>query len=283
MTAASEESTLRCGRFLVPLARPLIMGVVNITPDSFSDGGAFFSREHAIGHARRLVEEGAHIIDVGGESTRPGSGSVPLDEELRRILPVLRDIATLGVPISIDTSKAEVMQAALACGVDMVNDINAFRAEGALEAVASSNAAICIMHMRGVPRTMQTDPHYDDVVSEVGGYLRDRALDAASRGIAHDRIVIDPGFGFGKNADHNMRLLADLGKIAALGWPVLAGLSRKSTLGKITGRPVEERVHASVAAALLAVLNGAKIVRVHDVGATRDALLVLEAMQSAGE
>ena len=283
MTAAPEARVLRCGRYTLALNRPLIMGVVNITPDSFSDAGVYRHTDAAIARARALIEEGANIIDLGGESTRPGSEPVSAEEELRRVVPVLTAVASAGVPISVDTSKPEVMRTALACGADMVNDINAFRAAGALEAVAGSAAALCVMHMQGEPRTMQAAPHYDDVVVEVGAFLTAHARKAVEHGVAPERIVIDPGFGFGKTYEHNLRLLAQLKQIVHLGWPVLVGLSRKSTLGRITGRAVDERIHASVAAALLAVINGARIVRVHDVRATRDALLVLEAMQSAGE
>ncbi len=257
------------------------MGVVNVTPDSFSDGGAYFATDLAVAHARTLVDEGADLIDIGGESTRPGALPVSAEEELRRVIPVLEALATIGVPVSVDTSKPEVMRAALASGADMINDITGFRAPGALEAVAPSAAALCIMHMQGEPRTMQAAPHYDDVVGEVRDFLHARALAARERRVSDERIVIDPGFGFGKNFEHNLRLLHDLRELALLGWPVLVGLSRKSMLGRITGREPGERVHASVAAALLAVVNGARIVRVHDVRATRDALAVLEALRSA--
>ena len=277
--AAKKGTVLRCGRFELPLDRTLVMGVVNVTPDSFSDGGAYLDASRAIAHARTLMAEGAAIIDIGGESTRPGSEGVSADEELARILPVLDALSGAEAAISVDTSKPEVMRAALAHGADMINDVNGFRAPGALEAVAGSNAALCIMHMQGEPRTMQLAPHYDDVVREVGAFLAGRAEAAERMGIARSRIVIDPGFGFGKTLQHNLELLRNLGEIAALGWPVLAGLSRKSMLGTITGRPVGERIHASVAAALLAVLNGARIVRVHDVAATRDALAVLDALR----
>ena len=270
--------SLRCGRYRLPLTRPLVMGVVNVTPDSFSDGGACFDAAIAVERARQLVADGADIIDIGGESTRPGAQPVSGSEELRRILPVLASLRTLGVPISVDTSKPEVMSTALASGADIINDINAFRSAGALETVAGSSAALCIMHMQGEPRTMQAAPHYEDVVREVMGFLRQRALAANELGVANDRIVIDPGFGFGKTLEHNLTLLCHLDQLVGLGWPVLVGLSRKSMLGTITGREVGDRIHASVAAALLAVVNGARIVRVHDVRATRDALAVFEAL-----
>jgi len=269
---------LRCGRFVLNLERPHIMGVINVTPDSFSDGGRHASPEHAIAHAHELIAEGADILDIGGESTRPGALPVSADAEVDRILPVIKGLRSSGVPLSVDTSKLDVMRAALAADADMINDVAGFRAQGAFEAVAASSAALCIMHMQGEPRTMQADPQYDDVVAEVGNYLSSRALAAEAVGIARERIVVDPGFGFGKTIEHNLMLLRSLSKIAALGWPVLAGLSRKSMLGKITGRDVADRVHASVAAALLAVVHGARIVRVHDVRAMRDALSVYAAL-----
>lgn len=255
------------------------MGVINVTPDSFSDGGLHGSASAAIDHARRLIAEGADILDIGGESTRPGSLPVSAGDELARVLPVIEKVRELGVPISVDTSKPEVMREALVAAADMINDVAGFRAPGAFEAVASSRAALCIMHMQGEPRTMQAEPRYGDVVAEVGEFLRDRALAAQAAGIDRDRIVVDPGFGFGKTLEHNLELLRSLKHIDDLGWPVLAGLSRKSMLGRLTGREVSDRVHASVAAALLAVINGARIVRVHDVRATRDALDVYEALR----
>jgi dihydropteroate synthase len=274
--------TLRLGRFALALDRPLMMGVVNVTPDSFSDGGRFFDSGAAIAHARELVEEGADILDVGGESTRPGSSPVNEDEELRRVIPVLQAIAGLGVPVSVDTTKPGVMRVALASGASMINDILALRTAGAVEAIAKSDAAVCLMHMQGEPRTMQASPTYADVVAEVRGFLAERLAACAAAGIGSDRIVVDPGFGFGKTVEHNLALLRGLPALATLGVPVLAGLSRKSMLGQITGRPVGERRAASVAAALLAVERGARIVRVHDVTATRDALAVWTAV-TAGE
>jgi dihydropteroate synthase len=271
------SARLRAGRFVFELDRPLIMGVVNVTPDSFSDGGNSFDPEDAIARATRLVAEGADLLDVGGESTRPGAPDVPAEEELRRILPVLRALAPR-FPVSVDTGKADVMREVLPLGVAMINDVWALREPGALDAVAASDAAVCLMHMRGSPRTMQDDPVYADVVMEVAGFLRERALAAEASGVARERIVIDPGFGFGKTAVHNLTLWRRLRALRSLGWPILAGLSRKSLLGRITGRPVDQRMHASVAAALLAVQRGADIVRVHDVAATRDALAVLRAV-----
>jgi len=279
--AATPSMVLKCGRRELDLSRPVIMGVVNVTPDSFSDGGSFLDAQAAIEHGRRLVEQGAAMLDIGGESTRPGALAVDEAVELERVLPVIEGLGDLGVVLSVDTTKPVVMRAALACGAGLVNDINAFRAPGTLDAIAASDAAICIMHMQGEPRTMQDAPHYVDVVSEVTTFLEARAQAARRAGIARERIVIDPGFGFGKRIEHNLELLRRLGEIASLGYPVLAGLSRKSMLGRITGQPVDRRVHASVAAALLAVMKGARIVRVHDVEATRDALRVLDAVQDA--
>jgi len=277
--ASSASPVLRCGRFTLSLARPLIMGVVNVTPDSFSDGGRFFDPADAIEHAMRLAEEGADILDLGGESSRPGAAPVSADEELGRVLPVLDAVQSASLPVSIDTMKPEVMREVLERGASMVNDINALRAPGAAEAVAGGGAAVCLMHMQGEPRTMQQAPHYEDVVAEVGAYLAERAAAVESAGIDRERIVLDPGFGFGKSVAHNLLLLRELASLAALGYPVMAGLSRKSTLGAITGRPAGERMPASVAAALLAVQRGAKILRVHDVAATRDALAVLAAVE----
>jgi len=275
----TRHAILKLGRFSLTLERPLIMGVVNVTPDSFSDGGRFFGTQQALEHARVLIEEGADIIDIGGESSRPGAEPVGLDEELRRVMPVLEQLAQMPVPVSVDTCKPDVMRRAIAAGAAMVNDINALREPGALEAVAQGQAAVCLMHMQGAPRSMQRNPQYEDVVAEVTAFLAQRVEAAQQAGIARERIVIDPGFGFGKNTGHNLELLQGLSTIAGLGQPVLVGLSRKSLFGKITGKPVADRVSASVAAALLAVERGAALVRVHDVAATRDALLVLNAIE----
>jgi dihydropteroate synthase len=269
---------LHCGKFQFDLARPLVMGIVNVTPDSFSDGGRHASAALAIAHARQLVQEGADILDIGGESTRPGAAPVGEQEELDRVLPVIESLHGIPVPISIDTCKPGVMRAALAAGASMVNDVNALQAEGALQAVAQSDAAVCLMHKQGDPQNMQQQPHYQDVVAEVSMFLRERITAAEAAGIARPRIVIDPGFGFGKTLAHNLALLRGLEAFRALGVPVLAGLSRKSMLGAITGREVGDRVAASVAAALLAVQRGAAIVRVHDVRETVDALKVWQAI-----
>jgi dihydropteroate synthase len=255
------------------------MAVVNVTPDSFYDGGRHGSTDAAIAHARRLAEEGADLLDVGGESSRPGSEAVSLDEELARVLPVLDGLRDLELPLSVDTTKPAVMRAAIAAGATMINDITALAAPGAIEAVAGSDAAVCLMHMRGQPKTMQADPVYVDVVAEVREFLAARAAACVAAGIAPDRIAVDPGFGFGKTVEHNLELLRELGAIVALGFPVLAGWSRKSSLGRITGRAPEERLASSLAAALIAVQRGARIVRVHDVAATRDVLAVLAAVQ----
>jgi len=265
---------LQCGRFRLTLDRPLIMGVINVTPDSFSDGGRFFSADAAVAHAWQLVAEGADLLDVGGESTRPGAAPVTLEEERRRVLPVLEALADAAVPMSVDTQKPELMREAVAAGAAMVNDVNGFQAPGALDAVAGGNCAICIMHKQGDPRTMQQSPRYADVVPEVRNYLQKRISAAEQAGITRERMVVDPGFGFGKALDHNLELLRRLDEIAALGVPVLAGLSRKSMIGTLTGRDASDRLAGSVAAALFAVQRGAAIVRVHDVAATRDALAV---------
>lgn len=254
------------------------MGVINVTPDSFSDGGRYVLTEQAVAHARALIEEGADILDIGGESTRPGALPVTLDEERRRVLPVLERLADCGVPVSVDTQKPEVMREAVAAGASMINDINALAAPGALEAVAGTAAAACLMHKQGDPQTMQQAPRYADVVKEVRDFLATRIEAAQRGGVDRERLVIDPGFGFGKTLEHNLALLRELAQIAALGVPVLAGLSRKSMLGKITGREAGERVFASIAAAVIAVENGARIVRAHDVAATRDALAVWRAV-----
>ena len=254
------------------------MGVVNITPDSFSDGGRFLDPAAAIAHARKLMGEGADLIDLGAESSRPGAAAVmSADEELRRLLPVLRGLRDL--PLSVDTVKPEVMRVALAEGAAMINDINALRAPGALAAVAAADAAVCLMHMQGSPGTMQQDPSYGDVVAEVKAFLLERIESVCAGGIAAERVVVDPGFGFGKTLEHNLELLRHLREFASLGVPLLAGWSRKSSLGKITGKPAGERLAASIAAALIAAQNGAAILRVHDVAATRDALLVLAAVE----
>ena len=255
------------------------MGVLNVTPDSFSDGGKFTQLKQAVSHAEAMIADGADMLDIGGESTRPGAAPVSLDEERRRVLPVIEALAVRGVPLSVDTQKPELMREAVAAGASMVNDVNGFRAPGAFEAVATSAAALCIMHMQGEPRSMQQNPAYDDVTAAVRGYLAERVHAAAAAGIARERIVIDPGFGFGKTLAHNLKLLRELCQFHDIGGALLTGLSRKTVLGHITGRDAGERVHASVAAALIAVQNGAHIVRVHDVAATRDALAVWQAVR----
>lgn len=271
---------LHCGNFQLDLSRPLVMGIVNVTPDSFSDGGQHLRREAAIAHALRLIEEGASILDVGGESTRPGAQPVGVQEELDRVLPVIEELRSVSIPVSIDTCKPEVMRAALAAGAQMVNDVNALQAEGAMEAVAAGNAAVCLMHKQGAPQTMQQQPQYGDVVAEVSDFLRMRIAAVKAAGVTQERIVVDPGFGFGKTLGHNLDLLRHFGSLRELGVPVLAGLSRKSMLGAITGREVNHRVAASVAAALIAVQRGASIVRVHDVRETVDALKIWSAVNS---
>ncbi len=274
---------LQCGRFRLSLERPLVMGIVNLTLDSFSGDGLGESLdpvERALAQGRRMVEEGAHILDIGAESTRPGASPVPADVELARIVPVVAALRELGVPLSVDTCKPAVMRAAIVAGADMINDIDALRAEGAIEAVAGSQVALCVMHMQGQPRTMQANPGYGDVLTEVADFLAGRLQVLGQAGIAKDRLVIDPGFGFGKSVAHNYALLAGLRHFGCLGVPLLAGLSRKSMLGAVTGRPVQERQAASIAAALLAAERGAAILRVHDVAATVDALAVWEAMKT---
>lgn len=260
--------------------RPLIMGIVNVTPDSFSDGGLYLSARQAIAHARNLIEEGVDILDIGGESTRPDSQSVSVDEELSRVIPVLEALVDTHVPISIDTSKPEVMKHAIEAGAFMINDVNALRSPGALEVIAHNNhVQICLMHMQGTPQDMQKSPQYKNIVAEVKDFLQQRIDIVKAAGISQDRLVIDPGFGFGKTLQHNLALLNHLNEFTMLGVPVLAGLSRKSMLGAITGNDVTHRIHESVAAALLAVVKGARIVRVHDVKASKHALAVYTAMQ----
>ena len=254
------------------------MGIVNITPDSFSDGGKFLDPARALQHARQLLADGADILDIGGESSRPGAEAVSVEEELRRVMPVLEQLVELPVPISVDTSKPEVMRRAIAAGAALINDIFALQAPGALDAVATSEAGVCVMHMQGDPRTMQRAPEYCDVVQDVCNFLASRAGAAQAAGIGQDRIVIDPGFGFGKTPHHNLELIRALPKLRAIGLPVLVGLSRKSLFGKIVGREAAGRDIASAAGALLAAQRGASILRVHDVAATRDSLLVLRAI-----
>ena len=273
---------LYCGKFKLDLSRPLIMGIVNATPDSFSDGGQHFQRDAALEHAQQLIAEGADMLDVGGESTRPGAMPVGIQEELDRVLPVIEGLRGAPVPVSIDTFKPEVMRAAISAGADMVNDINALQDAVAMKVVAESQAGVCLMHKKGNPQTMQQQPEYQDVVAEVSTFLRERCAAAEAAGIQRDRIVIDPGFGFGKTLAHNLALLRALSTLAEPGVPVLAGLSRKSMLGALTGQDVAHRLPASVAAALIAVQHGANIVRVHDVSATVDALRIWNAVNGTG-
>ena len=268
-----------CGRHVLNADRPLIMGIVNLSDDSFSGDGLHGNVEAAIAQGRRLIVEGAHILDLGAESSRPGASPIPAQQEIDRLMPVIEALRDCGVPLSVDTVKPEVMCAALAAGADMINDINALRAPGALEAVAASQAGVCLMHMQGDPGSMQQDPHYIDIVVEVAEFLGERVAAAEAAGIALNRIAVDPGFGFGKTLEHNLELLRRLGELVVPGLPLLVGLSRKSMLGLLTGRPATERIHAGIAAHVLAVLRGARIVRVHDVAATRDALAVLQAVE----
>lgn len=265
-------------RFRIDLSHPKVMGIVNVTPDSFSDGGRLATSAAAIAYCEQLLREGADMLDIGAESTRPGSRPVPVEEELARLRPVLDAALTLGCPVSVDTNKPEVMAAVLALGVDIINDINALQTPGALDVVAGHAACgVCLMHMRGTPESMQRRTHYDDVVDEVGAFLRERASEMNAHGVADERIVFDPGIGFGKSVEHNIELLRRQRALLALGRPLLLGWSRKSTLGAITGRDVTQRLAASLAAALAAVQSGARIVRVHDVAATADALRVWRA------
>ena len=280
-----NPTSLMCGRHRVALDRPRVMGVLNVTPDSFFDGGRYADRGRALDHARQMLDDGAAIIDIGGESTRPGAAPTSEAEEQDRVLPLFEalraDCDARGVPLSVDTRKPAVMRAAIAAGASMVNDINALRADGALQAVTQSGAAVCLMHMQGEPLTMQKSAVYeDDVVAVVAGFLVARAGACEDTGIARGRIAVDAGFGFGKTAAHNLELLRRLDEIVALGYPVVAGLSRKSTIGALTGRKVEERGAGSLAAALAAVSRGASLVRVHDVRETVDALKVWDAIEA---
>lgn len=272
---------LKLGDRRLDLSRPRIMGVLNRTPDSFSDGGRFTGLEAAFAQAARMLEEGADIIDVGGESTRPGAAEVSAEEELDRVIPLVERLwSELKAPVSIDTSKPEVMREAIAAGAVMVNDVYALRRPGALAAAAGSGAALCLMHMQGEPHTMQKEPHYGDVVAEVKSFLQERAEAVRKDGVPKDRIVLDPGFGFGKNLEHNLSLLRGLRSLTELGYPLLVGLSRKSMIGALTGmKSTDDRLHGSVAAAVIAVQNGASIVRVHDVAPTVEALKIATAVR----
>ena len=279
---ANSHSVLHCRGRVLGLERPVVMGVLNVTPDSFSDGGRFVRLDAAVERGVQMAEQGAAIIDVGGESTRPGAQPVDLPEELRRVIPViarLRDHTS--AILSVDTSKPEVMHAAAAAGASVINDVRALREPDALEAAAISGCAVCLMHMLGEPGSMQESPSYHDVVAEVRYFLEERVEACLNAGIAAERIALDPGFGFGKTLEHNLQLLRRLGELSVDGLPVLAGLSRKSMVGALTGRPAEERVHGSVALAVVAALNGARILRVHDVAATVDALNAVAAVQNS--
>jgi dihydropteroate synthase len=284
-TASMNQHTLQCGRYRLSIAqgrRPLVMGILNVTPDSFSDGGSYSALEFALSHAEQMITDGVDIIDIGGESTRPGIPPVPLDEELRRVMPVIYALRDCGKPLSIDTYKPEVMREALIAGVDMINDINGFRATGAIDAVKDSDAGLCIMHMQGDPQTMQRQPSYGDVVQEVIAFLQERAGALEAEGVEHERICIDPGFGFGKSVEHNYDLLRNTHRlIDTLGLPLLAGMSRKSMIGAVTGKPLDQRLAGSLGAALAAAAQGAMIIRVHDVAETVDALNVWQAGMAA--
>jgi dihydropteroate synthase len=271
--------SINCAGQVLDLSQPRIMGVLNITPDSFSDGGAWLSVENAVAHARQMADAGADIIDIGGESTRPGSAPVSAGEELQRVIPVIEALrAGIDVPVSIDTQKPAVMRAAVAAGAGMINDVNALQADGAIETAASLGVPVCLMHMQGIPETMQETPDYQDVVAEVVSFLGARAAACEAAGIARGQIVLDPGFGFGKTVGHNLSLLRRLDALVALGYPVLVGLSRKSLIGKVLGLPVDKRLYPSIALAVLAVWQGASIVRCHDVRQTREAALMCRAV-----
>ena len=287
MTTANDSTlktqhsklVLDCRGRRLDLSRTIIMGILNVTPDSFSDGGVFLSARAALAHVRQMTEEGADIIDIGGESTRPGAQAVPLQQELDRVIPVIEAVAAeLPVPISIDTSKPEVMRAAVAAGAGFVNDVQALRADGALQAVRDLQVPVCLMHMQGEPRSMQAHPVYGEVVTEVRDFLRARLDACIASGIARERLLVDPGFGFGKTVQHNLELLRRLSELRSLGAPILAGLSRKSMIGALLGLPVDQRLPASLALALIAVQNGASIVRMHDVRATREVMRMLDAV-----
>ena len=271
--------SINCAGQILDLKQPRIMGVLNITPDSFSDGGAWLTVEKAVAHARQMADAGADIIDVGGETTRPGSAPVSAGEEMQRVLPVIEALrASIDVPVSIDTQKPAVMRAAVAAGAGMINDVNALQADGAVETAAALAVPVCLMHMQGVPETMQQEPDYRDVVTEVVSFLGERAAACEAAGIARGQIVLDPGFGFGKSVGHNLSMLHRLDALVALGYPVLVGLSRKSLIGKVLDLPVDKRLSPSIALAVLAVWQGASIVRCHEVRQTREAVLMCRAV-----
>jgi len=269
-----------CGKYQLTLNRPHVMGIVNVTPDSFSDGGKFLSTDLAVEHALKLITEGADILDIGGESTRPGAAVVSLDEELKRVIPVIEALGeNCNVPISIDTYKPEVMRQAIAAGADIVNDVRALQEPNALDIISNSNVGVCLMHMQGMPQTMQLEPHYRDVVREVKQFLIERMNAALAHGIVGNRILLDPGFGFGKTRTHNIALIQHLDELNEIGQPLLVGLSRKSVLGSIAGGDEVQRLNASIAASVISAMKGAKIIRVHDVKATVEALKVVTAIQ----
>ncbi len=271
-------SVLRCGRFALDLSVPRVMGIVNVTPDSFSDGGRHAVASEAIAHAERLIGEGADLVDVGAESTRPGAAPVPLDVELARLLPVLHALRDVRVPVSVDTMKPDVMRRALDAGASMINDVRGFASPESRAAVRAADCGLCAMHMQGTPETMQAAPSYDGVLADVRRFLAERAAALEGDGVACDRIAVDPGFGFGKTVEHNLALLRGLDELRSLGFPIVAGLSRKGTIGQLTGRPAGDRLAGSLAAALAALSLGAAIVRVHDVAATVDAIRVWRAV-----
>jgi dihydropteroate synthase len=276
------QTHLQCGRYRLDLsadARPLVMGILNATPDSFSDGGKYQLLDAALSHAEEMIAAGVDIIDIGGESTRPGSQPLSLQHELDRVMPLVYALRDCGKPLSIDTYKPAVMREVIAAGADMINDISAFRAPGALQVVQDADCALCVMHMQGDPQSMQLQPEYQDVVREVTAFLRERLVQLKEAGVAHDRLCIDPGFGFGKTLAHNIALLKNIGLVQAdLGVPLLAGVSRKSMIGTLIDKPLDRRMAGSLAGALAAVMHGAKIVRVHDVAETVDALTIWQAM-----
>ncbi|MFQ5935340.1 MAG: dihydropteroate synthase [Acidiferrobacterales bacterium] len=271
-----------CAGRPLDLRRTAVMGILNVTPDSFSDGGLFFSRDRAVKRGLELVEGGADIVDVGGESTRPGAEAVSTQEELDRVIPVIEALRdAVSVPISVDTLKPAVMREAVSAGAGMINDVQALRADGALQTAAELKVPVCLMHMQGEPRTMQDNPHYEDVIAEVREFLRARRQACLDAGLDAAKVIVDPGFGFGKTVEHNLTLLRHLGEFKSLGAPILAGLSRKSIIGKVLNLPTEQRLHASVALAVLAAQNGANIVRLHDVRATCEAIRMVEAVYRA--
>ena len=275
---------LRCGSHTLDLTTPVVMGILNVTPDSFSDGGKFTERQRAVEHALAMIAAGAGLIDVGGESTRPGAAAVGEEEEISRVVPIVEELSrhAPSIPVSVDTSKAAVIRASVQAGAAMINDVRALRDDGALQAVAQSSAAVCLMHMQGEPRTMQSDPRYADVVAEVRDFLAERIAACEAVGIARDRIVADPGIGFGKRLEHNLKLLAALPELATLRVPLLVGVSRKSMFATLLGRPVEERMAGGLAVAVTSVLAGAKLLRVHDVAETVDAVKVVTALKRSG-